>query len=85
MVLGTTLVGWAVLRTLLQIPDGYAIDVARDPPAYATGVDADNLVSIDLPTHSRLGNALIRLRYDAENRPLGSGSDAVNVRIEWRF
>ena len=85
MVLGTTLFGWLFLRSLVQIPNGYAIDVSRDPPAYAVGVDTDTLVAIPLPTSRFLGGGTVSLRYCDEDRPLGTGADAVNIRVEWRF
>jgi hypothetical protein len=81
----TTLFGWLFLPSFLHFPDGYDLHVKRDPPRYALGVDDDNIVSIDVPNGQLLHGGTLSLRFDEEDRALGSGSGALKIRLQWRF
>jgi hypothetical protein len=79
------LFGWLFLQSYLHIPDGYAIDLNRDPPRFAAPCDRDNVVSVDVPSGSLLGQGKLSLRYDEEDRSMGPGSDVIFLRLQWRF
>lgn len=81
----TTLITWLALKSIVRLPDGYAIDVDRNPPRYAVGVDRSNMVSVDVPGGTVLRGATISLRLDEEDRAFGSGADAVMLRIRWEY
>src|SRR5712675_1451477 len=53
----TALFGWFFLQSYVRIPDGYAIDVERDPPRFAAPCDRDNVVSLDVPGGRLLGGS----------------------------
>jgi hypothetical protein len=80
----TTLFGWMFFKSIVHFPDGYAIDVGRDSPRYAMGVDRDNIVSVDLPTTAVIQNGAIQLRFDSEDRGYGHGADSVMLRFKWK-
>ena len=85
MGLVTALFGWLFLQSYLHLPDGYALDVERDPPRYAEPCDRDNVVSLDVPSGRILGDATLSLRYDGEDRSMGGDADTVLLRMQWRF
>ena len=86
MGLVSALVGWLLFQqSYLKIPDGYAIDVDRNPARYAAPCDRDNVVSIDLPTRTFLAGGDLSMRYDEEDRSMGSDADVVRFRIEWTW
>ncbi|HXJ35689.1 MAG TPA: hypothetical protein VMS22_16775 [Candidatus Eisenbacteria bacterium] len=81
----TTLFGWMFLPSFLHFPNGYDLEVKRDPPHYALGVDNNNIVSFDVPTGNLLRGGRLSLRFDGEDRVWGPGSDAVRIRFKWEF
>ena len=85
MGLVATLFGWLFLQSYVHLPDGYALDVDRDPPRFAAPCDRDNVVSIDVPGGRLLGHGELSLRYDEEDRTLGRGADTVLFRVKWSF
>jgi hypothetical protein len=86
MGLVSALFGWLLFQqSYLRIPDGYEIDVDRDPPRFAAPCDRDNVVSIDLPTAKFLAGAGFSLRYDEEDRSMGNDADVVRFRFEWKW
>ncbi len=85
MSLVTILFGWLLTQRYLKIPDGYHIDVDRDPPMFAAGCDRNNIVQFDVPSGRLLGNGAVTFRYDSESRAFGQGSSAVSVRLTWPF
>ena len=85
MGLVSALFGWLFLQSYVHLPDGYALDVDRDPPRFAAPCDRDNVVSVDVPSGHLLGDGTISLRYDEEDRSMGSGADTVLLRLQWHF
>jgi len=81
----TALFGWFFLQSYVHIPDGYAIDVERDPPRFAAPCDRDNVVSLDVPGGRLLGGSELSLRYDEEDRSMGPGADVLLLRLKWKF
>ena len=80
------LCGWLMFQqSYLRIPDGYAIDVDRNPARYAAPCDRDNVVAIDLPTSKFLAGGDLSLRYDDEDRSMGSDADVVRFRVQWKW
>lgn len=67
----------------LVIPDGYEIDVGRDPLRFADPVDRDKLVGFDLMPRRRFG-AMLSFSYDEESLPaMGGGSELFRLQLEW--
>lgn len=85
MGLVTALFGWLFVQPYLVLPDGYELDLDRDPPRYAAPCDRDNIVSLNVPSGRLLGDGSLSLRYDEEDRALGEDADTVLVRFQWRF
>jgi len=85
MSLVPALLGWFFLQSYVHLPDGYAIDVDRDPPRFAAPCDRDNVVAVDVPSGSLLGKGTLSLRYDEEDRSMGPDSDVMILRLQWRF
>ena len=86
MGLVSALFGWFLFQqSYLHVPDGYEIDVERTPARYAAPCDRDNVVSIDLPTKKFLAGADLSMRYDEEDRSMGTDADVVRFRFEWKF
>ena len=89
MGLVSVLFGWLFVQSYLHLPDGYALDVERDPPRFAAPCDRDNVVSLDVPGGKvfgdAFGNASLSLRYDEEDRSMGSDADTVLLRFQWKF
>lgn len=83
----TTLFAWFFLPSFLHIPNGYSIDVDRDPPRYAEPVDRDNYVAVEVPGSTRLlAGARVTLRFDGEDRgPMGEGGSLIRLRVDWKF
>jgi hypothetical protein len=81
----SALFGLLMGQSVVQIPDGYAIDVDRDPPRFAAPCDRDNVVSVDIPAKRILGNAKLSLRYDEEDRSMGRDGDVLMLRLQYRF
>jgi hypothetical protein len=85
MLLATTAFGWLFLPSFVHFPNGYDLEVKRDPPRFAAPVDRDNVASIDLPGGHLVGGANVTLRFDEESRRMGPGSDVLRLRFDWRF
>ncbi len=87
MSLVTALFGWLFVQSYVNFPDGYAIDVNRDPPRFAQPCDRDNVVSIDVPGGRLLGDATISMRYDQDDRfpTPGPSADLLRIRLQWKF
>ena len=85
MSLVTALLGWFFLHSYVRIPDGYAIDVERDPPRFAAPCDRDNVVSIDVPGGRFLTGSELSLRYDEEDRSMGRDADVLMLRLKWKY
>jgi hypothetical protein len=85
MVLTPLLFGWFVLPKFLHIPNGYAIDVDRDPPVYAKPVDTDNMASIDLAHGRLLHGGTLSLRFDEDNRHLAASATTIRLRLQLPF
>ncbi len=85
MSLVTALFGWFFLQSYVHVPDGYAIDLNRDPPRFAAPCDRDNVVSLDVPGGRLLADGQVSLRYDQEDRSFGHGADSVLLRFKWTF
>jgi hypothetical protein len=82
----TALLGWFFLnQSYLHIPDGYHVDVERDPPRFAAPCDRDNVVSLDVPGGRLLGGSELSLRYDDEDRSMGPDADILMLRLKWSF
>ena len=81
----SALFGLFLHQSYVTVPDGYLIDVQRDPPRFAAPCDRDNVVSVDVPSGHLLGDATISLRYDDEDRKMGSDADVMMLRLRWKF
>jgi|GEM_PF-1691667 hypothetical protein len=67
----------------LHIPDGYALDVMRDPPRFARPLHHDRLVSLDLLRRPRW---TVSLAYDEDSLgPLARSGEAVRFFVEYPF
>ena len=82
---GMALFSWLMLKSYVHLPDAYHRDYDRDPPRYAEPVDYKKRVFVELPTGSVLGGAHLQLRFDGEDRTLGSGGSAVRFRVLWTY
>jgi hypothetical protein len=85
MSLISALFGWFLLQSYVKVPDGYEIDVDRDPPRFAAPADRDNVVALDVPSGKLLAGGKLSLRYDEEDRAMGSDADVLILRVQWRF
>jgi hypothetical protein len=85
MSLISALFGWLFLQSYIKIPDGYAIDVDRNPARFAAPCDRDNVVAVDVPSGHMLGDAKLSFRYDEEDRAMGHDADVLKMRLQWRF
>jgi hypothetical protein len=81
----SALFGWFFLQSYVKVPDGYAIDVDRNPPRYAAPCDRDNVVALEVPSGKLLAGGKLSLRYDEEDRSMGSDADTLLLRLQWRF
>ena len=69
----------------LRIPDGYAVDIERDPPRFASPVDRDRIVGFDVLQRPRRGMTA-SLNYDEERRgPFPGSGEVVRFVVELRF
>jgi hypothetical protein len=67
----------------LHIPDGYALDVTRDPPRFARPFHHDRLVSLDLLSRPRW---TVSVAYDEDSLgPLARSGEAVRFFVEYPF
>jgi hypothetical protein len=85
MGLMSALLGLFVTQSYVKIPDGYQIDVERDPPAYAIPCDRSNIASVNIPTGHLLGDGQLVLRYDDEKHSIAQSGTAVILRMQWGF
>lgn len=85
MSLVSALFGWFFLQSYVRVPNGYAIDVQRDPPRFASPCDRDNVVSLNVPGGLLLGGSEVTLRYDEEDRSMGADADTLLLRLKWSF
>jgi hypothetical protein len=81
----TTLLGWMAFGTSLKLPNGYDLNYDRTPPRFASPVDRNNRISLDLASGRVLGGATLSLRYDEEDRAMGDDADSVMIRLKWKF
>lgn len=73
----------ALLPARLHIPDGYALDVSRDPPRFARPLHHDRLVSVDLLSRPRWTASLA---YDEDFLgPLARSGEVVRLFVEYPF
>jgi hypothetical protein len=85
MSLISALFGIYLHQAYLKVPDGYEIDLEREPPAYAIPRDRSNIVKLEIPTGHLLGAGKLVLRYDDEMRSIAPSGTAVILRMQWDF
>ncbi|HLK09931.1 MAG TPA: hypothetical protein VKW76_00965 [Candidatus Binatia bacterium] len=72
-----------LLPARLHIPDGYALDVTRDPPRFARPLHHDRLMSVDLLSRPRWTASLA---YDEDSLgPLARTGEVVRLFVEYPF
>ena len=82
----SALFGLFMGQSVVVVPDGYAIDLERDPPRYAVPADRSNVIMVDIPTAHLLGDGKLMLRYDTESRgDIQHGTDVLILRAQWKF
>jgi hypothetical protein len=81
----SALFGLFLHQEYLKVPDGYQIDLEREPPAYAIPRDRSNIVRLEIPTGHLLGDGRLVLRYDSEMRSIAPSGNAVILRMQWDF
>jgi hypothetical protein len=79
------LLGIYLHQAYVKVPDGYEIDLEREPPAYAIPRDRSNIVKLEIPTGHLLGDGKLVLRYDSEKRSIAPSGEAVILRAQWAF
>ena len=79
------LFGLFLQQAYVKVPDGYKIDLEREPPAYAIPRDRSNIVRLEIPSGHPPGDGKLVLRYDSENRSIAPGGNAIILRMEWAF
>jgi hypothetical protein len=79
------LFGLFLHQAYLKIPDGYQIDVEREPPSYAIPCDRSNIVSLEIPSGHLLGDGKLVLRYDSEDHSIAQSGTAIILRVQWDF
>ena len=85
MSLLSALFGVFFLQPYVKVPDGYEIDLEREPPAYAIPCDRSNIVRLEIPSGHLLGDGKLVLRYDDERHSIAPGGNAVILRMQWAF
>jgi hypothetical protein len=85
MSLLSALFGLFLNQPYLKIPDGYQIDLERDPPAYAIPCDRSNIVRLEIPSGHLFGNGQLVLRYDSEKHSIVHSGNAIILRMQWSF
>jgi len=85
MSLISALFGMFLGQAYVKIPDGYEIDLEREPPAYAIPRDRSNIVRLEIPSGHLLGDGQLVLRYDSERRSIRPGGNALILRMQWDF
>lgn len=85
MSLISALFGVFLHQSYLQIPDGYEIDLEREPPAYAIPCDRSNIVMLEIPSSHLLGDGKLMLRYDSESHSIAQSGNAIILRMQWAF
>jgi hypothetical protein len=81
----SALFGLFLHQAYLKVPDGYQIDLEREPPAYAIPRDRSNIVKLEIPTANLLGDGRLVLRYDSEMRSIAPSGNAIILRMQWDF
>jgi hypothetical protein len=75
----------SLLPRRLLIPDGYALDLEREPRRFAAPVDRDRIVGFDVLSRPRHGWTA-SMAYDEEDRgPFPGTADVVRFVAEYRF
>jgi hypothetical protein len=85
MSLISALFGIYLHQAYVKVPDGYQIDLEREPPAYAIPRDRSNIAKLEIPTGHLLGDGKLVLRYDSEMRSIAPSGEAVILRMQWAF
>jgi hypothetical protein len=72
--------------TPIKLPEGYEIDVGRDPPRYASPVSPGKLGALRLWPEPVAG-AAVTIRFQNEGLPAmgGRGGARLGIRFEWEF
>ena len=85
MSLISTLFGWLFLQSYIHLPNGYQMDVEREPPRFAAPCDRHNVVAVRLPVEQYIAGGKITLRYDREDRSYGEGASGLRLRMQWEW
>jgi hypothetical protein len=85
MSLISALFGMFLHQAYVKVPDGYQIDLEREPPSYAIPCDRSNIVRLELPSGHLFGNGKFVLRYDSEDHSIAQGGTALILRMQWDF
>jgi hypothetical protein len=83
MSLISALFGMFLHQAYVKVPDGYQIDLEREPPAYAIPRDRSNIIRLEIPSGHLLGDGKLVLRYDSEGRSIAPSGTAVILRMQW--
>jgi hypothetical protein len=79
------LFGMFLHQAYVKVPDGYHIDLEREPPAFAIPRDRSNIIRLEIPSGHLLGDGKLVLRYDSENRSIAPSGTAIILRMQWEF
>jgi hypothetical protein len=81
----SALFGLFLHQAYVKVPDGYEIDLERQPHSYAIPCDRSNIVRLEIPSGHFLGDGKLVLRYDSEDHSIAPGGTAVILRMQWDF
>ena len=75
---------YRIIPARVRFPDGYAIDVQRDPPRFAQGVETDTIAELRMWSRPATGMSL-SVDLKDETPRVGSGGTLLQLRFQYRF
>lgn len=74
---------YRIIPSSVRFPDGYAVDLTRDPPWFAEAVNTDTIA--ELRMWAPVKNSWVSLDIKDETPHIGSGGTLMQLRFQYRF
>lgn len=75
---------YRIVPERVRFPDGYKVDVHRDPSRFAEPVDSDTIAEMRFWSPPASGMSM-SLGLEDESKRIGSGGTLMHVFFEWKF
>ena len=75
---------YRIVPARVRFPDGYVVDLHRDPPRFTAAIDTDTIAEVQMWSVPAAGMAM-SFGVKDETPRVGSGGTLLQLQVEFRF